>query len=135
MDISGDAGIKAQGRDCKEAFENAASGMYSLVTDPRSIDEKISKHIGLSASSMDSLIVDFLNELIFMLDAYGFVGRRVDIQEFEADSGFSLSAVIHGEEFDASKHEKRLLIKAATYHKLKIERNSSGCVIEIIIDI
>lgn len=135
MDISGDAGIRAQGQDCKEAFANAASGMYSLVTDPGSVDEKISKQIRVSASSMDSLLVDFLNELIFMLDAHGFVGRRVDILELEADSGFSLSAVIHGEEFDASRHERRLLIKAATYHKLRITQNSSSCVVEIIFDI
>ncbi|MCE5313192.1 MAG: archease, partial [Nitrospiraceae bacterium] len=66
MDISGDAGIRAQGQDCKEAFENASYGMYSLVTDLGSVDEKISKQIRVSASSMDSLLVDFLNELIFM---------------------------------------------------------------------
>ena len=39
LDISGDAGLRAFGRDLPELFVNAATGMYSLITDLQNILE------------------------------------------------------------------------------------------------
>ena len=135
MDISGDAGIRAHGNSCREAFENAACGMYALITDLDKIEERKSKQLIISAISLDSLLVDFLNELIFLFDTKYFIGSRIEFNEFRADGSFYLKAVIHGEEFDSSRHEKRLLVKAATYHKLLITQRNGRCELEIIFDI
>jgi len=40
IDISGDVGIKAYGKDCADAWGNAGIGMYSLITDLEKIEEK-----------------------------------------------------------------------------------------------
>ncbi|PIQ93929.1 MAG: hypothetical protein COY75_11080 [Nitrospirae bacterium CG_4_10_14_0_8_um_filter_41_23] len=40
LDTSGDVGIKAFGKSIDEAFINAATGMYSLITNLDAIKEK-----------------------------------------------------------------------------------------------
>jgi SHS2 domain-containing protein len=106
--------------------------MYSLITDLDSIQEKKSIGVSVRSDSLDGLLVSWLNELIFHFDAYGFIGRRIDITHFSDDG---ITATIHGEDFDPERHEGGLLIKAATYHRLKIEKNSDVWEIAVIFDI
>lgn len=132
MDISGDAGIKACGKTLKEAFANAAAGMYSLMTDTCGIEELREIYIEVESPSLEGLLVAWLNELIFHFDAYGFAGKKIDIRTIQDNR---LTAVLSGENFDAVRHEKRLLIKAATYHKLAIEQKNGLWEINVIFDI
>ncbi len=132
LDISGDAGIRADGNSLEELFVNSALGLYSLVTDPESIREETAVIIDVKSHSIEGLLVGWLNELIFQLDAYGFIGSKVKILRLGDED---LSAEITGEEFDPQRHERRLLLKAATYHGLKIEKHDGGWTAEVIFDI
>lgn len=132
IDISGDVGIKANGYDCADAWANAGIGMYSLITDIDKILEQKSIEIEIISDSLEGLLVNYLNELIFDFDTYYFIGRRIDIISF---SKGLIRATIHGEEFDPSRHERRLLLKAATYHNIKIVMSSEMCEVEVIFDI
>jgi len=132
IDISGDVGIKAFGVSMGEAFANAAAGMYSLITDLNGVDERKSETFEAAGDSPEGLLVAWLNELVFHFDTYGFIGKRVEVTEI---SSRGIRAVVHGDEFDPERHERRLLIKAATYHNIRVERVNSGWEIEIIFDI
>jgi SHS2 domain-containing protein len=48
---------------------------------------------------------------------------------------YLFKAVLSGEEFDPERHESRLLIKAATYHQLRIEKVNDVWEIDVIFDI
>ncbi|MEW6584726.1 MAG: archease [Nitrospirota bacterium] len=142
IDVSGDVGLKAFGKTVEEAFANAASGMYSLITDPKAVEEKKILDVSAAGDSLDSLLVSWLNELIFHFDAYGFIGGKIVISELNlgavepaGPSDYKIKASLSGEEFDAERHESRLLIKAATYHKLKIEKKDDMWEIDVIFDI
>jgi SHS2 domain-containing protein len=142
LDISGDIGLRSFGKTVQEAFVNAAIGMYSLITDTGKIEEKKSIDISLENDSLDSLLVAWLNELVFHFDAYGFIGKKISITESDLEPGppatlksYRLNAVLSGEEFDPERHESRLLIKAATYHRLRIEKSNDLWKIDIIFDI
>ncbi|MDP2167210.1 MAG: archease [Thermodesulfovibrionales bacterium] len=132
MDISGDAGIRAVGKDLKEVFINAALGMYSLITDIALVEEKKEMSVTVTSSSSDGLLVAWLNELIFQFDTYGFTGKGISINEL---NGNRVNATVRGEDFDPGRHEKGLLIKAATYHNLKIEKKDGLWSAEIVFDI
>jgi SHS2 domain-containing protein len=131
LDISGDVGIRAYGGSLEELFINAASGMYSLITDTDAIERRKTVEIEVESLSLEGLLVSWLNELIFQFDTYGFIGKEIEIMEF---SEGRIKASIRGEEFDEERHEKRLLIKAATYHNLKIVRDGEWRA-EVIFDI
>lgn len=144
LDISGDVGLKAYGGAIDEVFINAAVGMYSLITNINLIEEKKSIDISVERSSIEDLFVSWLNELIFHFDTYGFIGKRIEIEssEFGVQSlekhptlTYKLSAKIYGEDFDSTRHESRLLIKAATYHKLRVEKIGDIWQAEVIFDI
>lgn len=132
LDISGDVGLKAYGADCEEAFANAALGMYHLITDSAGIEERGQVAVAAESDSAEGLLVNFLNELIFHFDTYGFVGKRIVFEEF---AGRSLKGTVYGEEFDPGRHERRLLIKAATYHRIAVARSEGRCEVAVIFDI
>jgi SHS2 domain-containing protein len=132
LDISGDAGIRAEGRTLREAFVNAALGMYSLITEPESVGEREERRIEVSRPNYQDLLVAWLNELIYIFDAFGFVGKSVNIEELSDER---LAATVRGEGFDPERHEGNLMLKAATYHGLKMEEKGDGWALEVIFDI
>ncbi|MCX7794705.1 MAG: archease [Thermodesulfovibrionales bacterium] len=142
IDISGDVGLRVEGKELEEIFINATRGLYSLITDPDSIKPEKTLNIQVRAHSIESLLVNFLNELIFHFDAYGFIGRSIDLESNikginipGEDSELWIKALLKGEDFDPEKHERRLLVKAATYHNLKFYREGDRWRVEIIFDI
>ena len=132
IDISGDVGIRAFGKSIEEAFKNSAIGMYSLITDLDDVKGEKSISISVESNSLEGLLVSWLNELIFHFDAYNFIGKDIVILEM---SDRKLKANIKGEEFDTERHERKLLIKAATYHRLKVEKVRDLWEADIIFDI
>ncbi|MDP1759532.1 MAG: archease, partial [Thermodesulfovibrionales bacterium] len=136
IDISGDVGIRAFGRSIEEVFKNSALGMYSLITDLEGVKGDKNISISVESNSLEGLLVSWLNELIFHFDAYNFIGKKIDIQSLTPNpQSPSLKAIISGEEFDTERHERKLLIKAATYHRLKVEKAGDVWEADIIFDI
>ncbi len=132
IDISGDVGIRAYGKDCAEAWTNAGIGMYGLITELNEIKENNEIEVEIQSDSPEGLLVNFLNELIFRFDAHNFIGKRIEVRQF---SEWNIKAKIYGEEFDSDAHEQRLLLKAATYHNIKFEKKEDRCEVEVIFDI
>ncbi|MGC2062026.1 MAG: archease [Thermodesulfovibrionales bacterium] len=138
LDITGDAGIRAFGAGLEELFVNAAAGLYHLIIGSSPVRETRSIELTVEGSSLESLLVSWLNELIFQFDTYGFLGKSIVIREFPAtgtQEGLRIRAAVHGEDFDEARHGRGLLVKAATYHRLKIEKTEGIYTAEIILDI
>ena len=131
IDVAGDIGLRAEGKTIEECFVNAGLGLYSLITDISLIELEEKKEISLSEETLEELLVSFLNELIFHFDAYGFIGKSIKAEIKEN----SLKAEVYGEFFNPEKHERRLLVKAATYHNLVLKKNNNLWIAEIIFDI
>jgi len=142
LDVTGDAGIRAFGGTPAELFLNAALAMYSLLIDPSTVDNKEKIEISIRHVSLEGLMVSWLNELVFRFDAYGFMAGEITVTGFsppaeeEAETReYSLNAVLSGERFDPERHSGKLLIKAATYHGLKVEQAGGLWRAEVIFDI
>lgn len=141
LDIAGDAGIRAFGRDLKELFINAALGMFSLMTDLNDVRERQEVEVSVEGSTLEGTFVAWLNEFIFRFDTYGFVGKKIAITRFLPEEEGSVTgtcavrAAASGEEFESGRHKGKLLIKAATYHKLTIEKTDGIWQADVIFDI
>jgi SHS2 domain-containing protein len=141
LDISADAGIRAFGRDLKELFINAALGMFSLMTDLNDVRERQEVEVSVEGSTLEGTFVSWLNEFIFRFDTYGFVGKKIVITRFLPEEERSVTgtcavrASVSGEEFESGRHKGKLLIKAATYHKLTIEKTDGIWQADVIFDI
>jgi len=132
LDHTADIGIIAYGADFEKLFSNAGLALFSLITDLGSIQEKL--HLDLEAHSedRDSLLVDWLNELIYCFDSKHILFNRFDIETLTHSA---LKATCYGEDFDASKHKLKIGVKAATYHMLRVDTYDNGYRAQIILDI
>ncbi len=147
IDISGDVGLRAYGENLKDAFTNAAIGMFSLITDLEMVKEEKAINVSVESDSVEGLVVSWLNELVFYFDTYGFLGKKVSITEFTPSQplvggeqqaslqAYKLKASLAGEDFDPERHESKLLVKAATYHRLRIDKKNDIWEIDVIFDI
>jgi SHS2 domain-containing protein len=132
LDHTADIGIIAYGTDIEQLFSNAAVALFSLITELESIDEKLHFNLRVRSQDRDSLLVEWLNELIYLFDAKHILVHRCDIEDLTHNQ---LKATCHGEAFDPMKHQIKRGIKAATYHMLKLDRNNGGYRAQVILDI
>ena len=126
-----DVGIIAYGADVKQAFANAAKGLFSLITELDDIREVLYRDIEVTATDKESLLVEWLNELIYRFDTGNIIFKRFDITELD---NTRLRARSYGEKVDNSRHELRTGVKAATYHLLKVDKDD-GYKVQVILDI
>ena len=131
IDHTADVGIIAYGSDLKEAFANSAYGMFSLIADLDSVKENVSRKVDVEATDQEALLVDWLNELLYLFDVEHIIFKRFDITVLSQNR---LQAKVYGEKIDKSRHRLKTGVKAATYHMLKIEKNK-GVRIQFILDI
>ncbi|MDP2729771.1 MAG: archease [Dehalococcoidales bacterium] len=128
LNHTADVGIIAYGSDINEAFANAAKGMFSLITDS-DVEEIEYRDIEMTSPDQESLLVKWLNELIYYFDAENMLFKRFDITQL---SQRHLKAKSYGQR--VTDQEIKIGIKAATYHMLKIDKNN-GCRVQVVFDI
>jgi len=131
LNHTADVGIIAYGADLKQAFANAARGLFSLITDLDGVEEVLHRDAELTASDEESLLVEWLNELIYQFDTEGIIFKRFDIIRLDSTR---LKARSYGEKVDKSKHKLKIGVKAATYHMLKVDKGD-GCKVQVLFDI
>jgi SHS2 domain-containing protein len=132
IDHTADVGIVAYGADVEELFSNAALALFSLITEPESIEGKLHFDLKVNSEDRDSLLVEWLNELIYLFDVEHILFNRFDIKSLTRNQ---LNAICYGETFDPMKHKIKVGVKAATYHMLKLDKNGGGYKAQIIFDI
>jgi len=126
-----DVGIIAYGADMSQAFANAARALFSLITELDDVAEVIQRDIELTATDVESLLVEWLNELVYQFDTESILFKRFDIIQF---NNTRLKARGYGEKVDRSKHKLKIGVKAATYHMLKVDKGD-GCRVQVLFDI
>ena len=131
VDHTADVGIIAYGADIRQAFANAARALFSVITELDTVEEVVYRDIELVASDQESLLVEWLNEFIYLFDTENILFKRFDITKLNNNQ---LKARSYGEKVDSSKHKLKTGVKAATYHMLKVEK-TNGCQVQVLFDI
>jgi SHS2 domain-containing protein len=127
-----DIGLHAYGQTLPELFANAAFGMESLMVAPEQVGITVSREISVEGHDLVSLLVSWLNELIFLFDTEYLLLRQFEITAF---TDTHLTATVSGEPYDSTCHDLSSAIKAATWHEANIESEAEGYKARIIFDI
>ncbi len=127
-----DVGLIAYGSDLKELFANSAFGMFSLMADLSTVKPRTEFGVDVSGEDIESLLVNWLNELIYLEDA-----KNVLLSEFNITglTNRSIKAKVRGEMIDPPRHKMTRGVKAATYNQLKIRKVGEGWEAKIIFDV
>lgn len=108
-------------------LEQAALGMYHLTGIQHFSVPQISHRITLPYFEPEILLIDFLNELLYLAEAESLVFDQFDMQI----DGDKLHAKLGGTKIVSMDKE----IKAATYHKLAIRETDQCLFANVIFDV
>ena len=138
LDHTADMGIVATGDDLPTAFASAAEGMFAWMVDLDSVEEREERSVEATGRDVEALLVDFLNELLFLFETHGFLFKRIEVRELgssEEEAGWHrLTAVVFGERLDPQRHQLRGSIKSATYHMLQVQQGTTESRVQVILD-
>jgi len=113
--------------DLPALFEQAARGMYALAGLRLQDGPRNKRWLELGALDHESLLVRFLEELLYLQSVDGFAFDKFQIQV----TGVKLKAELEGAPLASLDKE----IKAVTYHKLKIQDGPRGLEVMIVFDV
>lgn len=127
-----DIGFRAFGATQAELFENAASALVSIATEPDEIQPSREYPLAAAAPDTESLLVAWLSEVLYWMD-----GRRILFREFRVTemNESHLTAVGLGEPHDGARHHAHLIVKAVTWHQLRIAQSGGRWIAEVYLDV
>jgi SHS2 domain-containing protein len=135
VDHTGDVAVDLEAPDLPTLFADAALALTDTLVDRASVKTAAHRDVRLASADLDSLLVDWLSELLFMFETDGWLTDAASIEIESSGDGWSLDAAIRGDLFDPDRHPARVLVKAVTYHALAIRQTPSGVTARVVFDI
>ena len=130
-----DVAFEATGKTLEELFESSALAVTNTqVKNLDSVAHKVVKNITVESDSLEMLLFNFLQELIFYKDAELLLFSKFDIKITKGKK-YKLKAKAYGEKLDMKKHELLVDVKAVSLHNYKVEEAKDGWKADVILDV
>jgi SHS2 domain-containing protein len=132
LEHTADIGFRATAKSLPELFESAAEALVAIAVDTGGVRETETFSLAAEGDALDSLLVNWLNEVLYLVD-----GRRIAPRRFRVlDLGDGrVRGEAAGEPRNNERHEPKLVVKGVTYHQLRIEQCADGWMCEVFLDI
>lgn len=135
LDHTADAKFKAYGKNLEESFTNAAYAMYKILLKDEVIKPKLKYDFEKESRSLEALLFDFLDELLFLMDTESIVLSEVisvkirtvkpNLIKLECSAMFDRAI-----DYDIGGN-----IKSVTYSEIKVEKKKDGFELQVVVDI
>jgi SHS2 domain-containing protein len=89
------------------------------------------KVIEVKGSDTESLLANFLSEVLFVTEVDGLVAATGSV----TIDGLHLTAILCGEAFDPARHSEGTEVKGISYTGLAIAKEAEGYVVEVVFDV
>ncbi len=132
LDHTADIGLVIYGKDLKTLFENAGVGFFHLITDLKRVRQKEERRIELPGESLERLMVDWLNELLYLHEVENLLFKHFRVEKVGKNG---LKAVAKGESFQEGTHVIHTGVKSVTYHQIQVRREGEGWRAQVILDL
>ena len=127
-----DIGLTIYGDTLEELFENAALGMFDALCNIEQVKEVNIVDVRVKGDDREGLLVNFLNELLYLQGVKGWLFRKVAVEKLNDNS---IAAKGWGEPYRLETHELFHEIKCATYHNLHIRREDDRWRVDVVFDV
>ncbi|HEV8675361.1 MAG TPA: archease [Methylomirabilota bacterium] len=132
FEVAADVGVHAWGPTLEACFRQCALGMFNLMVPLDAVAPAESREVGAQGETPELLLVNWLNDLLYLHDVEGFAVRDVAALRFE---GPRVHAELTGEPVDPARHPRGVLVKAATFHQLALVREPGRTSVRLVLDI
>jgi len=125
-----DIKFQSYGKTLSQAFENAvlatATAMYS-----KPVKKKSKEKIKISGKDLESLLYNFLEEILFLLDSKNFFPAKAKVKINQKD--LQLEAEFEGD--NANNYNIGLDVKAITYNEMFVKKIKNQWVCQVVLDV
>jgi SHS2 domain-containing protein len=132
LDHTADTGFRAWGGTLAELFENSARAMMAIAADTLEVEERAEKSIELEGEDLNSLLVNWLSEILYLFDTNAFAAKDFRVEQITPTH---FKARLVGEPRDPQRHPWALILKAVTYYELKVEQRNDRWESQVFLDI
>jgi SHS2 domain-containing protein len=129
-----DIGLTAEGSTLSELFSAAAKGMFAIMLENRSGEIIDTRTIHLHSDTTESLLVDWLSELLYLFDGEGRVPVKLDIAVKRKPTP-NIEATVSFRKFDRKREALGNEIKAVTYYKLRVTNENGRNLATVVFDL
>ena len=130
LEHTADVKFQAFGKKIEEAFENSAYAMKEVIFVDVKIKNKIKKKFSVDGKDNESLLYNFLEEFLFLLDAENFAFGKIKKINFIDGK---LETEISGD--DASNYNFTNDVKAVTYNDMFVKKEKDKWVCQVVLDV
>lgn len=136
LEHTADVYIRAYGKTMEEAYENAALAMFEVMTDTEKVAPEKEDYVEVEAEDQYALLYNWLEALLVKFETENTLYSKFQITSLEETTeNFKLKAKVFGEKFDPQKHPQKVAVKAVTYHRMVIIKETEKVILEFILDI
>ena len=125
MEHTGELEVEIEAPTERGVFEDGFGAMRELLGGAGSAGRR--RDVSIKAADRAALLAEWLAELAFIAESEGLVPARLESLELGEDG---LTAVVIG-----SEGHPPHLVKAATYHRLALERSENGWRATVVLDV
>jgi SHS2 domain-containing protein len=137
LDHTADVGFEvAEAPTLENLFDEARQALLMTVFEVPPERGEDEDSMRLSAPDLETLLVRWINELVFFIQSDGFVPTGADLRiQVAEEDGFLLEGHLAGTPLDLEGYGWQGEIKSATFHGLEVTRESSGWRAQVILDV
>ncbi len=128
IDHAADRAFRVRGRTEAELFINAAVALAAVQAATADDTLTTARELEVGGADRETMLVNWLNEILYLQEKYREIYSRFEVL---AISEQALRARVHG----APLVTARTLIKAVTFHGLKVQPTGQGWEATVVVDV
>jgi SHS2 domain-containing protein len=129
VEHTGEVRLQVRAESLAGLLAEAGRALGLLLAGESTVEPSLpARHVDLRSHDREALLVDWLNEILFLAETELWVPAEIEV--VEADD-CRLRASVRG----APVAEAPSLVKAATLHQLRIEHDGDGVKTEVVLDV
>jgi SHS2 domain-containing protein len=132
FEVAADVGVHAWGPDLAACFRQCGLGVLNLIVSLDAVRPDESREVNARGETPETLLVNWVNELLYLHDVEGFVAHDLARPEIDRTR---LQVTLTGEPVDPRRHPRGTVVKAATFHGLALEQDPGRVSARLILDI
>jgi SHS2 domain-containing protein len=134
FDHTADIKFQAYGKTLEDAFIHAADALFASMVEDK-VENKITKSITIQGSDLKSLLYNFLEEFIYLVDSDAFLLSTISALKInQINNSYVLTALIHGD-YHQGQYKITSHIKAVTYDQMEIKETPQKAMVQVVLDI
>jgi SHS2 domain-containing protein len=125
-----DIKFQAFGKTEEEMFENASLALKEIMLKKIKIKNHIKKKFEVDGKDKESLLYNFLEEFLFLLDSEDFLLNKIDKIKIKDNK---INAEISGD--NAENYRFKNDVKAITYNEMFVKKEKGRFICQVVVDV